>query len=370
MIAGENKELKMLEKAANEFSRKILLPDREENDKFPFGPFFDPALEKAYSVDFFHTVIPEEAGGMGQGIPALSVLLEAVCAEDSSLGGILFTAASAVDILVQAGETEELKAMTDAKTTKAMLIACPVFCNPLDISDLPQAKKAGDGYLLSGPLEYLTLGGMAKKALVPARVAGESGFSYFLADLENPTVIRSKPILSLGLRACPSVDVTFAQSPCRLVGEERKGETYFTAMSDRMHVAAAAMSLGVMKGSFKEAFEYGKKRKQGGREIIRWSELKMILSNMAIHVKVAEMLTTQACSALASKAPDWELAARAAALHVQSLAAELTTDGVQAMGGVGYMKDFGQEKRFRDAKQLQALLGASPVKRLRYIDSL
>ncbi len=370
MIAGLNKELNMLEKAATEFSRKILFPEREANDTFPFGPFFDSTVEKAYSVDFFHTSIPEEAGGMGQGTPALSVILEALSAEDSSLAGILFTVSAAVDILAQTGNMDDLKALTAVKTPKDMFIACPVFCNPLDITDLPQAKKTADGLSLSGSLEYLTLGGLAKKALIPALVAGESGFSYVLADLEHPTVTRSAPILSLGLRACPSVDVTFNQSPCRLVGEERKGETYFTAMSDRMHVAAAAMSLGVMKGSFKEAFEYARKRKQGGREIIRWSELKMMLSNMAIHVKVADMLVAQACSAMESAAPDRAMAARAAALHVQSLATELTTDGVQAMGGVGYMKDFGQEKRFRDAKQLQALLGASPVKRLRYIDSL
>jgi len=370
MIARNDKELTMLEKATNEFSRKILFPDREENDKFPFGPFFDSVLEKAYSVDFFHTLIPESLGGIGQGIPALSVILESVCTEDTSLGGIIFTTAAALNLLIKAGRTTEIQAMADQKTIKDMLIACPVFCNPSDISDLPEAKKSGDGYVLSGSLDYLTLGGLAKTALIPAKISSSPGFSYFLMDLENSAVIKSKPILSLGLRACPSVDITMKNASATLVGEEEKGGTYFTTMSDRMHVAAAAMSLGIMKGSYREAFEYSKKRIQGGQAIINWSELKMILSNMAIQVKVADLLVTRACSALEAQEPGWTDSARATALHVQTLACDLTTDGVQALGGVGYMKDFGQEKRFRDAKQIQALLGASPVKRLRFIDEM
>lgn len=360
----------MLEKATNEFSRKILFPNREENDKFPFGPFFDTVLEKAYSVDFFHTLIPESLGGIGQGIPALSVILESVCTEDSSLGGIIFTTAAALNLMITAGRTTEIQTMTDQKTIKDMLIACPVFCNPSDIPELPEAKKTGDGYTLFGSLDYLTLGGLAKTALIPAQISGTPGFSYFLMDLGSSAVIKSKPILSLGLRACPSVDITMKNAPATLLGEEGNGESYFKTMSDRMHVAAAAMSLGIMKGSFREAFEYSKKRMQGGQAIIQWSELKMILSNMAIQVKVADMLVTRACSALDSQETGWTDSARATALHVQSLACDLTTDGVQALGGVGYMKDFGQEKRFRDAKQIQALLGASPVKRLRFIDEM
>jgi hypothetical protein len=34
------------------------------------------------------------------------------------------------------------------------------------------------------------------------------------------------------------------------------------------------------------------------------------------------------------------------------------------------MKDFGQEKRFRDAKHIQALLGTWPVKIIRFIEDM
>ena len=58
MIAGTDKELKLLDKASNEFAKKELAPIREENDKYPFGPFFMPALKKAYEIEFFHATLP------------------------------------------------------------------------------------------------------------------------------------------------------------------------------------------------------------------------------------------------------------------------------------------------------------------------
>lgn len=66
----------------------------------------------------------------------------------------------------------------------------------------------------------------------------------------------------------------------------------------------------------------------------------------------------------------WRLKALAAAIHVQEAAVQVTTDGVQALGGVGYMQDFGQEKRFRDAKQIQACFGLTPLKRIKLFEGL
>lgn len=35
----------------------------------------------------------------------------------------------------------------------------------------------------------------------------------------------------------------------------------------------------------------------------------------------------------------------------------LCSDGIQIFGGIGYMEDFPQERRYRDAKQVEFLLG-------------
>jgi alkylation response protein AidB-like acyl-CoA dehydrogenase len=87
-------------------------------------------------------------------------------------------------------------------------------------------------------------------------------------------------------------------------------------------------------------------------------------------MQVADLLVSRACRAMTDQEKNWQLKAQAAALHVLSSATTLATDGIQAMGGVGYMKDFGQEKRFRDAGQIQAFLGNFPMKKISFIKQI
>ncbi len=367
MIAADSKELKLLKKSASEFAKKELAPNREENDKFPFGPFFDSVLKNAFAADFFHTTLPEAAGGIGQGISALCVLLDGLCQEDSSLGGIIFTNTAAQEIMLAAGADELLKTISQEKKVEKFLTAFPTFNNPGEDGHVARAEKKNDRYLLSGNIEYVVLGGLAGHALIPAVVAGQRQYSFFLVDLNQKNLSISQPIHSLGLHACPAVDIILKEAGGDLVGNEESGAACFETMADRLSVAAAAMSCGIMKGSFKEAFDYSRARFQGGREIVNWSEVQMILANMDIMTKNAEMIVARACQAVDGREKGWESCGRAAAVHVQAMAGELTTDGIQVMGGVGYMKDFGQEKRFRDARHIQSLLGMGPMKKIKYI---
>jgi alkylation response protein AidB-like acyl-CoA dehydrogenase len=369
MIASMNAELKPFEDLAAQFAAKELSSKREEHDAYPFGPFFGDVLDKAYEVGLLGITLPEELGGIGRGIGALSVILESICRVDASLGGIIFATTAAQQIILESGSTKVLASVTkNAGNAGDFLIAFPAFNNPSEIPHLVYARKEKSKYILFGELEYVVLGGIAGHCLIPAQVRGERGYSFFLIDLSDKNITRSEPVLSLGLHACPAVDTKFNDVEGILVGKEGDGNLSFEKTADRMHVAAAAMSAGIMKGSFDEALAYSRERFQGGREIVNWSEVRMILSNMAVTINVSEMALRQACRAAEKNEAGWEQNALAAAIYIQGAACDLTTDGIQLLGGYGYMKDYGQEKRFRDAKHVQALLGMVPMKRLQYIE--
>jgi alkylation response protein AidB-like acyl-CoA dehydrogenase len=84
--------------------------------------------------------------------------------------------------------------------------------------------------------------------------------------------------------------------------------------------------------------------------------------------------TADLCLAQCCRAPDTRAGASdggsATALLVHEMAAEVVTDGVQVLGGNGYMKDYGQEKRYRDARQVQSFLGAHGPKKLALLGSI
>lgn len=369
MISSSNKKLKLLEKITTEFSRKELATKREENDQYPFGPFFKSALDKAYEIDFFNTTLPEDLNGEGQGTSELCVLLENICREDCSFGGILFTNTASQELLLEAGETNHLKEIvTSATNVIDYLIAFPIFNNPSEVEHVARATKRNGHYFLSGPIEYLVLGGLSSRAIVPARIDTQEHYSFFLIDLKDRRIKKSETIVSLGFHTCPAVDIMMEGTKGILIGEENSGNLYFERMSDKMQAAISAMSLGVMKGAFKEAVGYCKQREQGGRKIINWSEVKMILAQMGVKVKNAEMILSSVCRSVENNNKGWEECSKAAAIQIQDMACDITTDGIQILGGVGYMKDFGQEKRFRDAKHLQSVFGISPMKIINYLD--
>ncbi|MBI9077282.1 MAG: acyl-CoA/acyl-ACP dehydrogenase [Desulfatibacillum sp.] len=371
MLCRADKELKLVDGAATDFANKVLAPNREEYDQYPFGQFWDGVVKKAFDLGFFHLTLPAELEGMGHGLAGLSVVLKSICAQDASLGGMLFTNAMAQEILL-AAKAEKLleEKIVKQEDVYKFLLAFPAFNNPSEVRHVATVTKSKGKRLLSGDVQYVVLGGLSAYALLPASVEGSKDFSFFLVDLASKKVSLSEPIFSLGLHACPAVDITLDKAPAVLVGEEGAGKKYFDRVADRMAVAQAAMATGIMEGCFAEALAYAREREQGGQKIVNWSEVRMMLANIAIQAKSAEMMLSRACEAVDQKQPKWEAAARVAAIQACAYACEATTDGIQVLGGVGYMKDHGQEKRFRDAKQIQALMGIAPMKKLRHIRSI
>lgn len=372
MITALNKDLKPFEDLITEFSKEQLKPHVEEHDRYPFGNLdadvIESGFKKIYDLGFLGIMLPEKYGGIGQGISALSMMLGHVAEIDASYSLIIFTSSLSQEIILTAGADKLAeKLFPDAKTARDYLVAFPSFSNPGQIVALPQASSSGKGFKLSGKLDYLVLGNFSNWAVIPAKIAGKTGYSFFLVDLNDKGIKKSDPIFSLGLHACPIIDVSFDGAGCQLIGEEGEGEKYFDKASKVLHVATAAMSAGIMKGSLKEAMDYTREREQGGRAIVNWSEVRMILANMAVRSRAADMCVAETCQGIEAQIQDWGIYSVSTALMVHEMACEVVNDGVQLLGGNGYMKDYGQEKRYRDAHQVQALLGASPMKKLALI---
>jgi alkylation response protein AidB-like acyl-CoA dehydrogenase len=372
MLTALNKDLKPFEDLIISYSKNELKPHVEERDRYPFGKLdsavIDEAFHKIYDLGFMGIMLSEKYGGIGQGISTMCMMLGHVSEVDASYSLIILTSALSQQIILSAGaERMAEKIYLKAKDAREYLIAFPSFTDPCQASALPQATLAGRGYTLTGKLDYLVLGNFSQWAIIPAKTAGITGYSFFLVDLNAKGVSKSAPIVSLGLHACPIVDVTLEGAVAQLIGREGEGGEYFDMTSRVMHVATAAINAGIMRGSLKEAIEFPKEREQGGRPVINWSEVRMVLANMAVKSRVAELCVAQTCTAIDEELKDWDQICIASALHVHELACEVVTDGVQMLGGNGYMKDYGQEKRYRDARQVQALLGMVPLKKLALI---
>jgi alkylation response protein AidB-like acyl-CoA dehydrogenase len=361
-------ELQAMSDLAKSFASKELVANREENDHYPFGGLFTDTIKNASDVGFYAVNLPTEHGGIGMGNSALASILEELSMADASMAAIIFTNAAAIEIINQASRDTDCKAIYKVLSENGALpVAFPSFTG-IGEMEMPVVDKNGN---ISGRINFLSLGSIAQYAVVPGVESTEGNkVSFYLLDLSDKGIEKSEPVYCLGLHACPGVDIFLENVPVKLMGTAGEGKKYFNVMQSHLSLGAAAMSLGILKGSFMEGLQYTKDRFQGGRQIIDWSEVRMLLANMAVEALVGQSSLSSACSNLENGVAGWEKTARAVAIHLGEMACRATVDGVQLLGGNGYMKDYGQEKRMRDAGQVQCLLGISPVRKMDLIDRI
>jgi alkylation response protein AidB-like acyl-CoA dehydrogenase len=361
-----NEERQAFADLARDIATKKLVEQREEHDTYPFGDLFEDVIRDAGIVGFYGVNLPAEFGGVGMGTGMIAAILEKLSEADASLAAIVFTNAAALEIIHAASESADVAPLyQDMQGLGTVPVAFHAYTGP-DELDIPVVNKAGAS-IIFGKIDLLPIGSIAKYAVVPAKEEAGGGFSYYLVDLGGPGVQKSEPVVSLGFHACPAVDIVMEKAPARLIGIRGGGKKYFRSMRDRMSVCAAAISLGIMRGSLNDALQYTADRYQGGRQIIDWGQVRMMLANMAVETKIGESCLKAACRDMECGCAGWEKTAMAAAIHVGEMATRTATDGVQLFGGNGYMRDYPQEKRMRDARQAQCLLGMAPLRKMDYI---
>jgi alkylation response protein AidB-like acyl-CoA dehydrogenase len=364
-IQDSTEDIRAFSDTARDFAERELLDKREQNDRYPFGELFVESIKKAGDLGFYTINLPAAYGGMDVREAAIASILENLSIVDASMAAIVLTNAAALEVIRCASLEADCGAiyrrLVDADALP-LAFHCYTALGEMEPPSVDAAHAT-----ISGRMSFLSLGEIARYGLIPARSPND-GLSYYLVDLGDKGVQKSETVYSIGLHACPAIDVVFDGAAGQLVGEPDKATQYFRDMQSRLSIGAAAIALGIMKGSFYEALQYTKDRRQGGRPIIEWSEVKMLLANIAIETRIGQSCLATACREIESNRVGWETTARATAIHVAEMACRATVDGVQLLGGNGYMKDYGQEKRMRDAKQVQCLLGMAPVRKIDLID--
>jgi alkylation response protein AidB-like acyl-CoA dehydrogenase len=364
---GSADVLQSFTELAADFARKELVAAREEHDRYPFAPFWSDIVAKAFRVGFFGITLPAAHGGTGLAADSLVPVLRELSRADASLSALIFTHAAALGIIAESGRGEEADAVYRAiSADDGKPLAFQASAHPDEIG-IPSVSIQGDIHRLTGKIDFLSAGPLADYAVVAGSDGSGEEFSSYLVALKGEGVSISPPVMTLGFHACPVADIELVGARGRLLGEKGRGREYCRRAWPRLSLAAAAISLGIIEGSCAEARAYAQDRIQGGRRIIGWPEVRMILAGMERDVRFASAALAEACRMFAAGDPGWEVASVSVALGIGEAASSGAVDGIQVLGGNGYMADYGQEKRMRDAKQAQMLLGMPALRRLELV---
>ena len=108
------------------------------------------------------------------------------------------------------------------------------------------------------------------------------------------------------------------------------------------------MALGQASGALEDVLQYVQERRQFGKALVDFQAVQMKLAEMQMKVEAARLLVWRAASNAEEGLPS-VLDSSVAKCFANSIAREVTGDAVQLMGAYGYSKEFGMERRLRDA---------------------
>jgi alkylation response protein AidB-like acyl-CoA dehydrogenase len=292
-------------------------------------------------------LVPERAGGSGMGLLEAMVVLE----EMGRLplpGPFLSSAVLATMAAARLGLDDLLASLGSGATRGTVAIDEDGHGDVIDRIRTRASRKSGS-WRLSGTKSVVLDGHSADWVLVPART--QEGIGTFLIERPRgelyPTLDVTRRIARIDLAAT-------AAEP---VGPDGDHTGIWRRVVDDGAVALCAELVGAMEQSFDLAITYAKARVQFDRPIATFQATKH---------KAAEMLERIELSRVGTHYAAWtsdadELQRAEAAAMVKSFAGraanEVTGEGIQIHGGVGFTWECDAHLHYRRAKSNDLLLG-------------
>jgi alkylation response protein AidB-like acyl-CoA dehydrogenase len=234
-----------------------------------------------------------------------------------------------------------------------------------------KAVRDGDDYIISGTKYWITNAGISDLYLVFAKTdpaGGHRGISCFVVEADwgvRVTKLEDK----MGVRGNPTGEVLFDEvrvPAANMVGQEGEGFRIAMATLDRSRPTIGAQAVGIAQAALDHATAYMRERKAFGHPISEFQGLQFMVADMAMKIEASRALVHRACALVDEGDPRGELtvAGAMAKCFASDTAMEVTTNGVQLLGGYGYTKDFPMERFMRDAKITQIYEGTNQIQRV------
>ena len=360
-----NEQEKMLQGLAREFAVKAVLPRAAEIDRSGQFPF-DLAKEIG-SRGFQGLPYPVEYGGSGAGYASYALVLEQLCQASMTVGAIMAVNTVPEEAIFRFG-TEEQKRRLLTPLAKGKWLGGIGFTEAETGSDpkaiTTMARRSGNGFVISGQKQFMSLAPALNVVLLFARREGE-GLNAFIVDASSPGFTVREPCDTMGLRGLGTsvvyLDDVYVPGE-NLLGREGQGfEILLEAISvERMGVAVQGVA--VAQAALELSLDYARQRKAQGRPIAKMPSIQWHLAEMAARIEAGRWLAYRTAF-LRDQGASIQYESSMAKLFASQVAVEVTRMAMQVHGSYGTMKSLPIERLYRDAKMTEIYVGASEVHR-------
>ncbi|KOX99041.1 acyl-CoA dehydrogenase family protein [Pseudomonas nunensis] len=226
-----------------------------------------------------------------------------------------------------------------------------------DVANLQtRAVREGDFYRVNGSKTFITSGVRADYYTVAVRT-GEPGFggiSLLLIEKGTPGFTVGRQLKKMGWWASDTAELFFDNCLVpvgNLIGAENMGFACIMGNFQSERLALALMANMTAQLALEESLKWARQREAFGKPIGKFQVLKHRLAEMATALEVSREFTyRQAAKMAAGQSVIKEISM--AKNFATDTADRITTDAVQILGGLGYMRESLVERLYRDNRIL------------------
>jgi len=356
---GLTEEQEVVRDAMRDFAAQAIRPlarDCDENAEIP-----QDFLDQVHELGLTTTQVPEVFGGGGEARSPVTnaILLEELAHGDAALAIAALAPSLFVNALVDQGTEEQQKTYLPAFCGDSYQAASLAVIEPGAFFEATQprtkAEPKGDGFVISGEKSFVPMARSASHFLVVARNNG--GLDAFIVPRDAKGLSISEPEKNLGLRALDTG--TLELERVEVSAEQRLGGEPgcdVRRILDSSRTGLGATMLGLSRAVLEYCIPYAKDREAFDEPIARKQAIAFMLADMHVEIEATRWLVWKAASQL-----EQGISATRSAHLARSYAAEksmwIADNGIQVLGGHGFIREHPVELWFRSARTLGVLEG-------------
>ncbi len=349
----------MLVDVVSEFATEVVRPAASDANEACAAPA--DLLKASLEIGLPILGVPESLGGISEERSAMAgtLVAEALARGDMGLAVAALAPGAVATALGLWGTDAQQQTYLPAFTGNDVPAAALALTEPTVLFDVlspaTTATRTDTGFTLNGVKSLVVRGAEAELFVVGALLEG-SPVLFLVESSTEGLAVEGDPAMGLRAASLTRLSLTDVQVPADAVLGETDGTTY-TECVRLSRLAWCALAVGTGQAVLDYVTPYVKEREAFGEPIAHRQSVAFMVANIAIELQSMRLLTYKAAARAA--------AGRSLAREV-ALARKLCTDkgmqigldGVQLLGGHGFVKEHPVERWYRDLRAVGIMEGS------------